>query len=206
MGIEGVMPKRIRSPKVPKRKVTEWATDDYIADLLPHCSAELRAVVLFMTYTGLRTGEVLELDADAFKVRPGWALVDRTKNDDAALVPLPPVVVEAVEAVVPRAGRAFAWATSQGLARALRAACKRAGVKYLAAHKIGRHGFAARLLDRGFDIKTVKEAGRWKKLAVVDESYGHLEKRRAHDAMLAVAETVENPSKHLDKYQKKEGK
>lgn len=58
---------------------------------------------------------------------------------------------------------------------------------YLSTHQVGRHTFAARLLNAGFDIKTVKEAGRWKKLAIVDETYGHLEQRAAHDAMLSVA-------------------
>src|SRR5262249_30641194 len=85
-----------------------------------------------------------------------------------------------------RAGRAFAWGTSQGLCRALHAACERAALAYLSPHKIGRHAFAARLLRAGYDIKTVKEAGR------VDE-YGHLEQRAAHKAMLDVAE---NPRIH----------
>jgi len=51
--------------------------------------------------------------------------------------------------------------------------------------------FAARRLNAGYDIKTVKEAGRWKKLAVVDESYGHLVQRAAHRAMIDLAEKSE---------------
>src|SRR5262245_38828821 len=47
--ISGVSAKKIVFPKVAKRKVTEWATDDYIDQLLFHCDDELRAVVLTMT-------------------------------------------------------------------------------------------------------------------------------------------------------------
>jgi integrase len=199
-GIEGVSPRRIKFPKVPKRKVTRWADDDYLAQLLPHCDPELAAVVLLMTYTGLRTGEALSLTVRSFKVQPGRVLVDHTKNGEAASVKLPPRVQEAVMAVMPAAGRAFAWSTSQGLCRALQAACQRAGLDYLAPHKIGRHAFAARLLRRGYDIKTVKEAGRWKKLAVVDESYGHLEQRAADAAIVDVAENLpSSDNRVLDK-------
>jgi integrase len=168
--------------------VTVWATDEYIDLLLPHCGPALRAAVLVMTYTGLRTGEVLGLDAAAFRVEPGKVLVAKTKNGEAALVPVPPVALDAVEAVLPRSGTPWPWTSPQGFRRALANACASAQLQYLSPHQIGRHAFAARLLRAGYDIKTVKEAGRWKKLQVVDESYGHLEQRAAHRAMLKVAD------------------
>jgi integrase len=84
-GLEGVSIRRVKFPKVAKRKVTEWATDDYLALLLPHCGPALQAAVLTMTFTGLRTGEVLGLDAGAFKVQPAMVLVPKTKNGEAAL-------------------------------------------------------------------------------------------------------------------------
>jgi integrase len=82
----------------------------------------------------------------------------------------------------------FGYRTSQGANKALAKAAERAGIEYLSCHEIGRHTFAARILGAGYDLKTLKEAGRWKKLAVVDECYGHLEQGQYHDAMLAVAE------------------
>jgi hypothetical protein len=48
---------------------------------------------------------------------------------------------------------------------------------------LGRHAFAARFLKAGGSIKRLKEAGGWKKLAVVDERYGHLEITEVHDFM-----------------------
>jgi integrase len=198
-GLEGVSVRRIKFPKLDKRKVTVWATDEYIAQLLPHCGPALRAAVLVMTYTGLRTGEVLGLGAGAFRVEAGMVLVPKTKNGEAAFVPLPPAALDAVEAVLPRSGTPWPWTSPQGFRRALVSACARAQVEYLSPHKIGRHAFAARLLRAGYDIKTVKEAGRWKKLQVVDESYGHLEQRAAHRAMLEVAnaENLRTPVSHV---------
>jgi integrase len=124
-----------------------------------------------------------------------------TNNGEPALVPLPEEALAAVRAIMPQDPDApvFGYRFGSGINKALRTAAKRAGLPHLSIHKIGRHTFAARLLNAGYDIKTVKEAGRWKTLDVVDETYGHLEQRYIHDAMLAVAEnraeTVQSPEK-----------
>jgi hypothetical protein len=67
-------------------------------------------------------------------------------------------------------------------------AAKRAGLPHLSTHKIGRHTFAGRILDARHSLKTLKEAGRWKKMQVVDETYGHMEISIVHDIMVEVAE------------------
>jgi integrase len=184
--MEGVPTRPIVKPALPKHRVTVWATDDYIDQLLPHCNPRLAALVQFMTYTGFRTGEALRLEPRSFRMRAGYVLVARTKNSEPAFVPVPEVVLDAIHKIMPDSGPVFGWTTSQGFNRALRTACRRAGLAFLSGHKVGRHAFAARLFGAGYDIKTVKEAGRWKKLQVVDESYGHLDHRQAHEAMLAV--------------------
>jgi integrase len=86
--------------------------------------------------------------------------------------------MKAVTAIMPDGVQpVFGFSTVQGVNKVLQRASKRARLDYLSSHQIGRHTFAARLLNAGYDIKTVKEAGRWKKLAIVDERYGHLEQR-----------------------------
>lgn len=161
-------------PKV-RRSPVAYATDEYLAALLERCPEPLAAAVVLMTFTGLRTGEVLRLTEADFQVRPGWVNVTRTKTGKPALIPLP----EGWE--WPKGG--WGYKTTQGFNKALRRACGLAGLPYLSGHKIGRHTFAARMLNAGYDIKTVKEAGRWETLKIVDEIYGHLEIGRAHDAM-----------------------
>jgi integrase len=179
--------RRFRSPPVPKNQLKKWASDEYIEKLLAHCPPDVRAAIMVMTYTGLRTGEVIGLTREAFVIRPGWVLVETTKNGDPAFVPLTTETHQAVLAVLPDEGPAFRYQTTQGLGKAIKRAAKAAGLPYMRGHVIGRHSFAARILAKGYDLKTLKEAGRWKKLQVVDEIYGHLEGSRVHDAILNAA-------------------
>lgn len=149
------------------------ADDQHLDKLLPHLPDGLAALILLMTYTGLRTGEALRVAPG--DVRDGFALVGRTKNGEPRMVPLP----EGWE--YPAGG--WGLSTTQGVGRALQRAHKAAKLPYRDGHELGRHAFAARFLKAGGSIKRLKEAGGWKKLAVVDERYGHLEITDVHDFM-----------------------
>ncbi len=189
--IEAQMPgtvyRKIKNPKVEPVEA-KWAAAPELDALVAAAGPNLKAWILVSTYTGLRASEMIRQRPPDYRQRPGWVNIGRTKNGTQQLVPLPPVALEAVRAIMPAdLLPVFGFLTVQGVNNALRRAAKRAGVPYLSTHQIGRHTFAARLLGAGYDIKTVKEAGRWKKLAVVDERYGHIEIRAVHDAMLKVA-------------------
>jgi integrase len=168
----------LRKPRVRRQPVT-YATDGYLAMLLEHCPHNLRSAVLLMTFTGLRTGEVLRLTEEDFRVRPGWVSALKTKTGKPRMIPLP----DGWE--YPQGG--FGFRSSQGFNKALRRACEAAGLPYLSGHKIGRHAFAARLLAAGHSLKVVKEAGGWASMKVLEENYGHLELSQVHEAMRAVS-------------------
>ena len=155
------------------KPVVSPADDEHIAKLLPHCSEGLAALITLMTYTGLRTGEALRVKKEDCK--DGYVSIGKTKNGEPRNVPHP------VDWNYPATG--FGFSTTQGVGRALRAASKKAGLPYRDGHELGRHAFAARWLSMGHSIKGLKEAGGWKKLAVVDQSYGHLEQTAVHDTM-----------------------
>lgn len=74
-------------------------------------------------------------------------------------------------------------------------------IPYLSSHKIGRHAFAARLLAEGRSIKFVQEAGRWKTMRMVGDTYGHLERSHIeaalHDSGTNFAHTVVPARKRL---------
>lgn len=174
-----------------ERPVVRPADDAHIAALLPHLSPGLAALITLMTYTGLRTGEALRVtESDC---RDGYAHVGRTKNGEARMVPLP----EGWE--YPVGG--WGYTTTQSVGKALRRAHKAAGLPYRDGHELGRHAFAARFLRAGGGIKRLKEAGGWKKLAVVDERYGHLEITEVHDFMRDLSKKCAKPVK-----QEKDGK
>lgn len=170
--------------KIKRRKevkpVVQPASDGHIEKLLPHLPDGLRALIVLMTCTGLRTGEALRVTAD--DIRDGYAHVGKTKNGEPRAVPLPEGWV------YPIGG--FGYSTTQGVGQALRKAHKAAGLPYRDGHELGRHGFAARFLKAGGNIKELKEAGGWKKLQVVDETYGHLEQRAVHDFMRELSRKV----------------
>jgi integrase len=164
-------------PMVARRKevrpAVQPASDEHIAAILPHLKPGARALVILMTYTGLRTGEALRVSAD--DVRGGYVHVAKTKNGRPRMVPVP----DGWE--YPTGG--WGLSSSQALGKALKRAHKAAGLPYMDAHQIGRHAFAARFLRAGGSIKALKQAGDWQKLAVVDEIYGHLEQSEVHQFM-----------------------
>jgi integrase len=149
------------------------ATDEHIDKLLPHCSEGLAALITLMTYTGLRTGEALRVTAEDCK--DGYVKISRTKNGEPRMVPVPDGWT------FPTSG--FHYSTTQGVGKALRRAHELAGLPHRDGHQLGRHTFASRWLASGGSIKGLKEAGGWKKLAVVDSSYGHLEHTDIHKKM-----------------------
>jgi integrase len=179
---------KIKKPRV-VRKPVDWATDDYLDRLLPHCRPQLAAIVQFMTETGVRVSEAARLLPDDFTKAPGWAHVGRTKSGKPRLVPLSPALQDAVAEIMPDKpfDRVFGYTSRWSVNNALRRACNRAGLRHLSPHRVGRHAFAARMLAAGHTLKTVMEAGGWATLSVVDENYGHLEQSKAHEAMLDTA-------------------
>lgn len=155
------------------------ADDAHLDKLMPHLPDGLMRLIWLMTYTGLRTGEALRIGPG--DVRDGYALAGKTKNGEPRMVPLP----EGWE--YPEGG--WGYVTTQGVGKALRAAHRVAGLPYRDGHELGRHAFAARFLKAGGNIKRLKEAGGWKKLSVVDDTYGHLEMTDVHDFMRDLSKT-----------------
>ncbi len=172
------------------RPLVEPAGDAHIEAILPHCSDRLQAIVMLLTYTGIRVSEACRLEPGDFNLQDGWAVCGKTKNGDPRMIPLPPVVVAAVANIMPGDGPVFGFKSRFGVNQALKRAAKRANLPHMPSHKIGRHTFAKRILEAGHSIKTLKEAGGWKSIKIVDETYGHLEQSHVHQIMLDVAKKV----------------
>ena len=174
--IHAELPGAVLRPIVRRKEtkpIVTPADDAHISKLLPHCSEGLAALITLMTYTGLRTGEALRIKPE--DCRDGYIAVGTTKNGEPRMVPAPE------NWSFPAHG--FGFTTTQGVGRALRKASKAASIEYRDGHELGRHGFAARWLRAGHSIKGLKEAGGWKKLGVVDASYGHMEMTKVHETM-----------------------
>lgn len=184
-------PKRVDLILIERRKekkvVVKPASDDHIDKLLPHCSYGLKRLLEMMTFAGgLRTGEALKVKEK--NCIDGYIHLGLTKNGEPRMVPIPDGWK------YPSSG--FGFTTTQGVGRALRKAHKLAGLEYHRGHQIGRHGFAARWLKNKNSIKSLKDAGNWKTLKIVDEIYGHLEQTAVHDTMRELSK--KNRAKDVD--------
>lgn len=187
---------RLDKPEIP-RKPVQRATWEHSDALIAAADPCMKAWVLVSSATGLRASEMIRQRRPDFAVRPGWVSIGRTKNGEPALVPLTEAALEAVAAIMPRDDETpiYKYTTVQGVNKALRRAAKAAGVPYLSTHKIGRHTFAGRILDAAHSTKILKEAGRWKKMQVVDEIYGYMEISPVHKIMVEVAEGKKRENK-----------
>lgn len=154
--------------------------------------ARLRGLVLMMTLTGCRISEAVSVEPRDVRLDAAEpdVLFRDTKNGDARRAVLPPELVEALRALPPSAGaKLLGYASRHSAAQAIERAAAAAGVGRVSAHQVGRHTFAARLLDSGATLKATQEAGGWRDIGIVSRTYGHLERSRVDAAVLAAAGT-----------------
>lgn len=166
-------------------KVPEEAWFDAV---LPQLSPKVRALLLLLTHHGLRIADAIERTPDDLEP-DGWRLhIPKTKNGDSATIRLSNPVIEALEAYDWRA-EAWLFGTRHrsNIARSIKAACERAGVRAFGSHSIGRHAFSTRILKEGKSLKFLKEAGRWKSPSVPMKRYGHLEQSEVADEVNEIA-------------------
>ena len=155
----------------PKKKAVG---DEYITALKPYLDDRMFACVLFIHTTGRRIGEALALKPDDVNLATGRVTVDRTKNGDAATAKLIPPIVDILKNLPPRNGLVFGYVTYSGFRNALQRACLKAGVEYLGSHQLGRHSFATNLHENeGWTSKAIADAGGWKTVRLVEETYIH---------------------------------
>lgn len=135
----------------------------------------LRALILTAAATGRRLGELI----DWRRAEIDWARKEiyrgRTKNGDPITVRIPDHVLDEI-AELPRFGngRVFGYSSNSSVHNIMVRRCKRAGIRYLSPHKIGRHTFATWSRKYlGKDIAWIKAAGGWRSLAAV-ERYIHV--------------------------------
>lgn len=192
-------PKRWKSPR-PKRKAVDAPDDGYIATLTDAAKIAAgrndkgqftrgsrnperdAAALLFITFTGARTGEVRHVRVKDVDLEAGYVLLRKTKgtDDKPRQVALAPELATALRVYIAGLGDVpgdmllFPFATRWGLPQLVKRARKRAGLPHYRPHQIGRHAFATRLLHDGSSLLDVQKAGGWDSAQMVTQTYGHL--------------------------------
>lgn len=182
----------LRKFKPPKqvRHVIDFPRDEWFQVALPAMRPELRALSLFMTYTGARISEALAVEWSDVDFPAGEVMLRRTKNGKSRLAPMHSSVVEALQhwrrASGEIAPQAFPGPSRSSYNKSMVALSERIKCARFSAHQIGRHAFAARLIRAGHSLKHVMEAGGWDSITVVSANYAHLEDSSAKDAVRAL--------------------
>jgi len=196
-----VGPRQFSKPKVKTAKAVA-VTESWLLKLLRNGLTTLRqrAAVLFMSFSGTRATEVVNVLVRHYDPETARVLIADTKNDEPREILLPPFINEAMKLLDRRDPEAllFGYASRFSLTRIIKRGCRRAGIAYYSPHKVGRHTFAARFLADGNSLKALQEAGGWKSIGVVAKTYAHLERSQIQNAVANVSTTLSTSLAHPD--------
>lgn len=179
-------PPIIERPATPPGRI-RWLTIDEADRLITACSAHLRPLVIFMLYTGARTGEALWLDWRDVELSRAHVSFPKTKNGDARGVPLHPRAVAALANLKGRTNEVFRKPNGRPYSRprniddtsagtriktAFRGACRRAEIENFHPHDC-RHTWATWHYASNRDLGGLMKLGGWKSERMVMR-YAHV--------------------------------
>jgi integrase len=131
--------------------------------LLEAASAHLRPILMVALNTGMRRGEILNLNWGQISLQAREIRIENTKSGRQRVVDINSLLFKQITELKakaancqyvflnPKTGKPFTK-----LQKSFQGACRRARIKDLRFHDL-RHTFASRLIERGVDIIRVKE-------------------------------------------------
>lgn len=163
-----------------------------LAKRLPYLAAAAR----FMFENGARIGEVCEVRPRDCDLQARRILLLETKDGDDHTVTISTGLAAELASLPPRLGRVFGYRSRRHVYKVWRNTCRRAGIPYVPPHQAGRHSFATALDAEGWTASQIAEAGRWKSVRLVAETYTHPvdSSRRAAD-LIGDKLTIADPQK-----------
>ena len=156
--------------KKPKRKAVGI---EYLLALQEHAPVNLFALMLFLHTTGRRVGDAIALKPDDLDLGNASAHIKDPKNGEPVTVKLVPFLVETLRDLNTHNGHVFGYRDRRNLYDTLKRSCERAGIEYLGTHQVGRHSFATELANQHWTSKRIADAGGWKSVRLVDDTYIH---------------------------------
>lgn len=190
-------PSLVRPKGHDKAPTLETPSAEWFNLILPLLSSRMRACVLIITLHGLRIAEAIERTPTDLDTN-GWRLsIPDTKTGEPVMLPLSQPVIEAIKAIPGWRHQTWLFGTRHrsNIARAIRAACKQAGVRSYGTHCIGRHAFSARVLSKGKSVKFLMSAGRWKSAKMPMMRYGHMERSEVNEEVNSMASDWQDGAK-----------
>ena len=179
----------------------EFLREGEIEQLLAVCPPDTRAVVTVALYTGMRRGELFDLqwrDVDFDKGERGMITVRKTKNHDTRYIPMNEMVRATLQGL-PRnitggKDEAYVFATPTGdrrksIRNGFEGAVRRAKLgKHIRFHDL-RHTFASHLVMKGIDLRTVAKLMGHRDIRVTMR-YAHLAPEHLQVAVDVLAQPI----------------
>jgi integrase len=138
----------------------------------------LAALVIFMSQTGARVSEAVELRWSEVDLFSRKVLLLKTKTTINSERGLSDAMVKRLRQLAERGvgpdDHVFGYRSRFSINDRIRAVCQRAGIPYKSSHACGRHSFATNAILMGTDVKATMEAGSWKSVDVFMGTYVHV--------------------------------
>ncbi|MCP5036568.1 MAG: tyrosine-type recombinase/integrase [Rhodobacteraceae bacterium] len=151
-----------------------------------HANRYQAAMALFMFETGARISQATSMVPADLDLQNARVWMPEAKGVASQWVPISMEMVVELANLPPRRPRkgphnttrypprVFGYAGKDGVYKAWKTACKKAGIEPIMPHAAGRHGFATEMLVRqGLDAATVARGGRWADLSLMQKTYVH---------------------------------
>ena len=133
------------------------------AKLLLECPAYLKPIIVIALHTGMRRGEILNLEWNQVDWGRRIILVKHTKNGKDRAIPMNELVFQTLLSLKNKDGQTqFVFPNPMTgkpyteVKKSFGLACKAVGISGLRFHDL-RHSFATRLLEAGVDLVTVRD-------------------------------------------------
>jgi integrase len=147
----------------------------------------------FLFETGTRITEAVRLtpaDIDHINRR---ADLGKLKNGDYHFAHFSPGLRDQLANLAPVNGRVFGYKSRHSVYGVWKRVCEKAEIPYVSPHQAGRHSFASALHAVGWNGKDIADAGRWKSVRLVQDTYIHTEDKSLEAADL-MGEKLASPS------------
>ncbi len=174
----------------PKRRIRSL-TKEQAQRLIEELPAFKRDLFLFAIATGLRQGNVKQVEWDWVDMEQRALYVPDTKNEEPLGVPLNDLAMSVLQRRLSKHKKyVFAWGgkpVRNVNNRHWHAALKRAGIVGFRWHDATRHTWASWLAQSGIEQYKLQEMGGWKSVAMV-RRYAHLKTKHLLDS----SRTIDN--------------
>lgn len=179
--VEDDVLKRVRKVKQleENNRRLRYLSQEECQSLIENCDTHLRPLVIMALNTGMRVGEIFNLQWDQhIDLKHGFILLDKTKNGERREIPINETLRATLQSILRRLDIPYVFFNRETnkpyrrVQHSFSTALRKAGIKDFRFHDL-RHTFASHLVMAGVDLTTVKELLGHKTLSMTLR-YAHL--------------------------------